>query len=129
MERQYELDLANSTEIILSERCRIRLQQPRQRNASVRQGGSSSRAAAGALRLANTMGAAITDRRVLGPAESVSLGGGGLVLAAIVIAAILPTSRLALAKFCSGCGNPAGALLVVASQHATLRHAALPHQE
>jgi len=91
MERQYESDLSNSTEIILSEHCRIRLQQPRHRKSFGRQGGSSGRAAAGALRLANTMGAAITNRRVLGPAESVSLGGGGLVLAAIgTIAAIWP---------------------------------------
>ena len=41
------------------------------------------------MRLANTMGAAIADRRVLGPAESASLGGGGLVLAAIAIIAVI----------------------------------------
>ncbi len=91
MEQQYESDLANSTEIILGERCRIRLQQPRNRKIYKQQGGSSGRAAAGALRLANSMGAAITNRRVLGTAESVSLGGGGLLLAATgTIAVIWP---------------------------------------
>ncbi len=89
MELQYEEDLHNATEIILSEQCRIRLQQPRLRKAFKRQGGSSGRAAAGALRLVNSVGAAITNRRVLGPAESVSLGGGGLLLAATGIIAVI----------------------------------------
>lgn len=88
MERQYESDLENTTEIVLSERCRIRLQQPRYRKPFKRQGGSSGRAAASALRLANSMGAAITNRRVLGLAESVSLGSGGLLLAAIGLIAV-----------------------------------------
>ncbi|MBL0164859.1 MAG: cardiolipin synthase B [Xanthomonadales bacterium] len=89
MEQQYAADLENSTEIVLGERCRIRLQQPRHRKPFAGQGGSSGRAAAGALRLANSMGAAITNRRVLGPAEAVSLGGGGLLLAAIGIIAVI----------------------------------------
>ncbi len=95
MERQYETDLQNATEIVLSERSRICLlrQQARHRKRFARQGGSSGRAAAGALRLANSMGAAITNRRMLGPAESISLGGGGLLLAATgTIAAIWPKS-------------------------------------
>ena len=91
MERQYESDLQNATEIVLSERCRIRLQQPRYRKPFKRQGGSSGRAAASALRLANSMGAAISNRRVLGPAESASLGGSGVLLAVIgAIAVIWP---------------------------------------
>ena len=90
LERQYESDLENTTEIVLSDRSRVRLQQPRQpRKPFTQQGGSSGRAAASALRLANTMGAAIADRRVLGPAESASLGGGGLVLAAIGIISVI----------------------------------------
>ncbi|MCL4686295.1 cardiolipin synthase B [Myxococcota bacterium] len=89
MERQYEADLQNATEIVLSERCRVRLQQPRYRKPFKRRGGSSGRAAAGTMRLAHSMGAAITNRRVLGPAESVSLGGGGLLLAAIGMIAVI----------------------------------------
>jgi cardiolipin synthase len=45
-------------------------------------GGSSGRAAAGALRLANSVGAAITYRRVLGQTES-----GPLLIAAIFLLA------------------------------------------
>lgn len=44
------------------------------------QGGSSGRAAAGALRLANSIGAAISNRRVLGRAEA-----GPLLAAAIAL--------------------------------------------
>lgn len=91
MEQQYESDLENATEIVLCEHRRIRLQQPRQPKTFKRQGGSSGRVAASALRLANSLGAAITNRRVLGPAESVSLGAGGLLLAAMgIVAAIWP---------------------------------------
>ena len=80
MEAQYEADLENATEIVLGNRSRVRREKPRTM-ASRSRGGSSGRAAAGALRLANTMGAAITNRRTLGPAESVSLGSGALFLA------------------------------------------------
>jgi cardiolipin synthase len=45
-------------------------------------GGSSGRAAAGALRLANSVSAAISDRRVLGRSESGPLLWAGLVLLA-----------------------------------------------
>jgi cardiolipin synthase len=81
MEDQYEQDLQNSTEIVLGGR-RVRRESTRARTPRRgRQGGSSGRAAAGALRLANTMGAAITNRRPLGPAESGTLGSGALALA------------------------------------------------
>jgi cardiolipin synthase A/B len=48
-------------------------------------GGSSGRAAAGALRLANSVGAAITNRRVLGKTESGPLLIAGLLLLACAI--------------------------------------------
>jgi cardiolipin synthase A/B len=88
MERQYETDLDNATEIVLGGRRRVRRQTPRIAPRSIRRGGSSSRAAAGALRLAHTMGAAISNRRVLGTSESTSLIGGALVLAVIGAVAI-----------------------------------------
>jgi cardiolipin synthase A/B len=49
-------------------------------------GGSSGRAAAGALRLANSVGAAITNRRVLGRTESTPLliAGALLLLSALI---------------------------------------------
>ncbi|WP_114241480.1 phosphatidylserine/phosphatidylglycerophosphate/cardiolipin synthase family protein [Dyella sp. C9] len=88
---QYEKDLANATEIVLAPRRwrqhsdQVRsstARPPRQRHA----GGSSSRTAAGALRIANTMGAALTDRRVLGDTSISPLLIGALVL--LLVAAV-----------------------------------------
>ena len=89
MERQYETDLDNATEIILRARGRRRNDAPT--GTPRARGGSSSRAAAGALRLANTVGAAITNRRTLGDAEAGSLGIGAIALCmAAMIAFVWP---------------------------------------
>jgi cardiolipin synthase len=87
MEVQYRSDLENSTEIVLrmSRRSR-RSGTTEERQWPRAQGGSSGRAAAGTLRLVNTIGAAITNRRVLGGAESGPLLGAGI---ALLIAAVL----------------------------------------
>ena len=92
---QYERDLGNATEIVLASRHRrhgsseqVRstdTRPPRMRHA----GGSSGRAAAGAMRIANSVGAALTDRRVLGDTSSGPLLTGALVLSALAIVAIL----------------------------------------
>ena len=88
MEAQYEQDLTRATEIVLK--------MPRRRrgtSGAVRgsAGGSSGRAAAGALRIANSIGAAITNRRVLGPAEGAPLLVGGVILfLAAALAALWP---------------------------------------
>ena len=89
MERQYEADLGNSTEIVLGARQRVHRDSVQALPRGRARGGSSGRAAAGALRLANTMSAAMTNRRVLGPAESTSLGVGAIALAVIALAAFL----------------------------------------
>ncbi len=91
MEQMYLQDLDNATEIILSEKNRVRpvtkpsstkpalparkrLRQPRS--------GSASRLTAGAIRVGNTVGAAITSKLVLGAAEAkIMLFGGGVLLA------------------------------------------------
>ena len=89
MEAQYLDDLQNATEIVLgtSRRARRTSGEPSRRA----QGGSSGRAAAGALRLANSIGAAITNRRVLGPAESGPLlVAGAVLLVAAVLAFVWP---------------------------------------
>ena len=66
---QYEHDLGNATEIVLAPRRRRtgeRVRSSEARPPRVRRGGGSSgRAAAGALRLANSVSAALTHRRVL----------------------------------------------------------------
>ncbi len=54
-----------------------------------RGGGSSSRAAVGALRIANSVGAAISRRRVLGNASSGPWLGGMLALLVVAVVAFL----------------------------------------
>ncbi|MDW2981579.1 phospholipase D-like domain-containing protein [Rhodanobacter sp. KK11] len=88
---QYEQDLDNATEIVLASRPRRhghgnreRVRSSNARSPRVRHGGGSSgRAAAGALRLANSMGAVLANRRVLGDA-----GSGPLVLGTLALAAL-----------------------------------------
>ncbi len=75
MQAQYVEDLRGATEVVLRMRHRA---VGRGKGAS--SGDGSGRAAAGALRLANTVGAAITDRRELGASEAGILLGGALVL-------------------------------------------------
>ncbi|SFH33938.1 cardiolipin synthase [Nitrosospira sp. Nsp14] len=98
MEQMYLQDLDNATEIVLSEKNRVRpvtkpsstkpalparkgLRQPRS--------GSASRLTAGAIRVGNTVGAAITSKLVLGAAESKIMLFGGGVLLALAAAALL----------------------------------------
>src|SRR5690606_3174634 len=79
-------------------RPRPRLPRPRMprglRRPSLRRGpghrpigrpGSASRAAAGALRIGNTIGAAFTDRRVLGPGEARLMTAGGIMLTGLAV--------------------------------------------
>ncbi len=89
---QYERDLDNATEIVLaprrhgsSERVRSSQERPRMR----RGGGSSGRTAAGALRIANNVGAVLTNRRVLGDTSSGPLFIGTLILVVLALIAIL----------------------------------------
>ncbi|MDF4003482.1 phospholipase D-like domain-containing protein [Luteibacter sp. PPL552] len=91
---QYEADLENATEILLRPRSRrhgterLRSRSPRPPRPK-RAGGSSGRAAAGALRLANTVGAAITQHRVLGDTESGPLLAGAAVALVLTTVAIV----------------------------------------
>jgi len=87
MEAQYERDLANSTEIVLKMPRTRRRKTEGERGGP--QGGSSGRAAASALRIANSVGAAIANRRVLGAAESAPLLIGAIALLALAAIALL----------------------------------------
>lgn len=88
MEDMYEADLMNATEILLSPRNRV---QPTAKVARVpgRFRGSASRAAAGALRIGNTVGAAITNHRVLGPAEAGIMAVMGMAMLGLVALSVL----------------------------------------
>lgn len=105
MEQMYLDDLSRSTEIVLNPRFKVlrvggqRLR--RQRGA----GGSAGRAAAGALRLGNVLGSAITSR-VLGPAESRLMAKAALVVLVLAPLGFLWPRLLAwpMALFCAWTG-------------------------
>lgn len=82
MEEQYLRDLENATEVILDTRQRVRAPgEPRHPiPVTTSGGGSAGRAAAGALRIRNVVGAAFTSHRVLHPLEGRVVFGAGLLL-------------------------------------------------
>jgi cardiolipin synthase len=89
MVEQYERDLQNSTEVLLPQERRWRRWQvhrerrapspPRPRH-SRGDSGSAGRAVAGAVRLGNSVSAAVTDHRVLEPADARIIAVIGLAL-------------------------------------------------
>jgi cardiolipin synthase len=79
MEEMYQRDLDHATEIVLDPRDKVHAPN-RPRRPRGRLLGSSSRAAAGVVRLGNTIGAALTDRRILGPVEAQLAVWGGLLM-------------------------------------------------
>lgn len=92
MEQMYLDDLENATEVVLDSRQKVRkspVTRPR-RGVVGSGGGSASRAAAGAVRIGNAIGAALVNRRVLEPVESrmMTLGGAALTLLAVLFVAI-----------------------------------------
>lgn len=89
MELVYEADLSNSTELLLGVPRRAA-----RGNGAVRAGSNRARegsgvATAGAIRMGNTVSAALGGRRVLRPAEASVLLGGGLGLVAFGAVALL----------------------------------------
>jgi cardiolipin synthase len=88
MEETYLRDLANSTEIVLDEKHKMRAPgKPRRpRPVATSGGGSAGRAAAGAIRISNSIGAAFINRRIFEPAEAHLMFLGGTIL--LVLAAL-----------------------------------------
>jgi cardiolipin synthase len=100
MEDMYLKDLENATEIVLGYKNRVRpVEAPaeaasassgHERRQRPRQsGGSASRLTASAIRVGNTVGAAITSRLVLGAAEAKIMTSGGIVLISLAVIALL----------------------------------------
>jgi cardiolipin synthase A/B len=88
MQDLYEEDLARATEIVLGDKRRIR-PSVMPRHPAAGSSGRASRAAAGALRIGNTVGAAFSGQRTLGPAEPglmFSIALGFLLFTAIAVA-------------------------------------------
>jgi cardiolipin synthase len=76
-------DLTNTTEVILDARSHVRAPGASTRRENRVTGGSGGRMAAGAMRIGNTVSAAITNRRVLEPIEANIAAIAGLCLAAV----------------------------------------------
>ena len=104
MEHMYLEDLENATEVVLSRRGRWKAPARRRRTGRfpglghlrgpsrpIGGRGSAGRAAAGAVRIGHTIGAAFTDRRVLGPVEARLTATTGLALCVLAaLAAFFP---------------------------------------
>ena len=93
MEEMYLQDLTNATEVVLDAKRKMRA--PRKRwlrtRASASGGGSTGRAAAGAVRIGNALGAAFTNRRVLEPLEArIMITVGLLFFGLAVLFALFP---------------------------------------
>jgi cardiolipin synthase len=90
MMAMYERDLENSTEVVLKAR-RVsaveRRRQPRMEEWRARGRSTGRAAAAGAIRMGRTLGAALTRRREVGPAEAINLLWSSLLFLAVGILA------------------------------------------
>ncbi len=87
MEQQYLQDLSNATEVVLDARRKVHAPGEPQHPIPVATsgGGSAGRAAAGAIRIGNAVGAAFTNRRVFQPVERRILFAAGLLLLGLAV--------------------------------------------
>ncbi len=109
MEKMYQEDLRSATEVVLSLRGKVRLS-----SASLRRffpdrpfrSGSLGRAGIRAIRLGGTVGAAITNHRLLGAAEAKITGLAGVLLLTITLLLIFwpRWATLPLIVFCAWIG-------------------------
>jgi cardiolipin synthase A/B len=83
MEAMYLEDLAHSTEVVLEAKRKIRSRADGTKSSSRSGKGSAKRAAAGAVRIGNVLGAALTNRRVIEPIETRLLIWAGLIMLAL----------------------------------------------
>ena len=112
MEAMYVDDLRHATEIVLSRRRRVRPAVPTaRRHAGERRG--SRAAAAGAIGMGSLIGAAITNQRLLGPAEARVLASAGALLL-VIAAAVVRWPRLSAVPVAVVAGWIAAALLLKA---------------
>ncbi len=96
MEQMYLDDLTNTTEIVLSSHNHVKtIDAQRKRRKRGQGNGSTSRAATGAIRISRAVGAALTNKRHLGPAEARLMMWGSLLLLALTGAAFFKPRVLA----------------------------------
>jgi cardiolipin synthase len=100
MAATYEEDLRHATEIVLTRRNRVRTAVPvpggSAEGARRAVSGSAGRAAAGALSVGSALGAALTNRRLLGRTEAGLLAKLGLAAVALAVIAVVWPRVLAL---------------------------------
>jgi cardiolipin synthase len=97
MAAQHEKDVDHATEIVITTRNRVRRTEPRaevakdagELVAKRAPSGSAGRAAAGAVSVGSALGAALTNRRTLGPAEAGLLGTMALLVSGVALVAAL----------------------------------------
>ena len=91
MEEAYAQDLENATEVVLDARRKLHPSREvvRSHRMTTSGGGSGGRAAAGAIRIGNAVGAAFTNRRVLEPVEAQLMLFAGLLLLGVALVAWL----------------------------------------
>ena len=88
MEEMYLQDLTNSTEVVLDANHKVHApgEPPHSQPLMTSGGGSAGRAAAGAIRIGNAVGAAFSNRRVLEPVEArIMVTAGSLLLALALV--------------------------------------------
>ena len=87
MEEMYLEDLTNATEVVLDAKHRVRAPgAPTRVRGAISSGtGSAGRATAGVLRIGNSVGAAMSDRRVLEPVETRIMTTSGLLLLGLAV--------------------------------------------
>ncbi|MEP7208109.1 MAG: phospholipase D-like domain-containing protein [Casimicrobiaceae bacterium] len=89
----YEEDLANATEIVLTRGNRVGMAGEGARRGPGRprrsRAGSAARAAAGAMSVGSALGAALTNRRLLGPAEAGLLVHLAIAAMAVAVVALI----------------------------------------
>lgn len=113
MKQMYLEDLENATEIVLTERARIRpsgLPRPRRRGRRAARG-SAGRAATGMMAMGSTAGAAITRPRLLGRAEAPVMATAALAFLLLCVLAILFPYTVSI-LLAIGCGWMAFVLLL-----------------
>jgi cardiolipin synthase len=85
MEAMYLDDLGNATEVVLHGKRKLRKSPTEPARVSGGRKGSAGRAAAGAVRIGNVLGAALANRRVIEPIETRLLAWTGLGLLVLAV--------------------------------------------
>ncbi len=101
MQEMFEHDLQNATEVVLTRRRKVRsVSTPHaaQELRDLKTRGRTTRraAAAGAIRMGRTLGAALTARREVGPAEAISLFWSSLIFLGFGLLAFLEPKAIAV---------------------------------